>query len=290
MSEPRPNAPPDQHPAVRDYGLICMGSLTLMVAALVLRRPDPWALLPALLGALGLLFRWRAAPIIVLLAVLLVIWAWWLGTSPGRMLVYALGWVILIVRKFRGPLPRLGIGRGSHDVLPLSDLLLALSVLTYAAAQYRVQGLTRRLFPPPPRRRALAAVEGPEATKKAEELERRSPDGVKGREFVALLAGLAACGVGAAVFWDWLKDRVTDLEIPNFVWQGILALWLLGGAILIAAAALRYLAFRRMSAPEALLYLQDVLWRESRGEQRRLNRWLAWAWLRRRRREEGNAS
>jgi hypothetical protein len=60
--------------------------------------------------------------------------------------------------------------------------------------------------------------------------------------------------------------------------------------VLAVAALLRYLALRRMTPPEAGLYLQDVLWRETRREQRRLNRWLAWAWLRRRRREEREQS
>jgi hypothetical protein len=35
-----------------------------------------------------------------------------------------------------------------------------------------------------------------------------------------------------------------------------------------------------MTAEEATLFLQDVLWKETRGEQRRLNRWSAWARLR----------
>ena len=101
-----------------------------------------------------------------------------------------------------------------------------------------------------------------------------------------LLVALAACAVGAALFWSWLQGQETDLVILDTAWQGILVLWLLGGAVLAAASVLRYLALRRMTPAEAELYLQDVLWRETRGEQRRLNRWLAWAWLRRRRREE----
>jgi hypothetical protein len=32
-----------------------------------------------------------------------------------------------------------------------------------------------------------------------------------------------------------------------------------------------------MSPEEAALYLQDELWRQTRREQARLNRWLAWA-------------
>jgi hypothetical protein len=274
MSEAPTSVPPDQHPAARDYGLVCMGALTLMVAALVLRRPDPWVLLPALLGALGLMFRWRAGPVIVLLAVLLLLVAWWLGTSPGRIFVYALGWVLWLVGRFRGRLPPWRTGPLSRDILPASDFLLAVSVLTYAAAQYRLQGMTRRLFP----------------AKRGEDAACRSPALVTGREVMRLLASAVACGVGAALFWRWLQGRSTDLEISDPAWQGMLVGWLLGGGILAAATGLRYLALRRMSPAEAQLYLQDELWRETRREQRRLNRWLAWAWLRRRRREEREKS
>ena len=89
----------------------------------------------------------------------------------------------------------------------------------------------------------------------------------------------------ANLFWSWLRRRETELEVADAAWQGMLVLWLVGGGVLAVAAMLRYLALRRLTAPEAALYLQDVLWRETRGEQRRLNRWLAWAWLRRRRRD-----
>jgi hypothetical protein len=283
-SDSRTSAPPDQHAAVRDYGLVCMGALTLLVAGLVLRRPDPWVLLPALLGALGLLFRWRAGPVIVLLAVLLVLGSWWVGTSPGRMLTYALAFVVWLAGRLRGRLPVWRPGPESRDVIPVSDFLVTVSVLAYTAGQYRLQGLTRRLFPVVRLRRA------PEAAKKEEEVARRSPELVTGREVGGMLAGGAACGVGAALFWDWLQGQETELVILDTAWQGILVLWLVGGAVLLIAAGLRYLALRRMTRAEAQLFLQDVLWRETRGEQRRLNRWLAWAWLRRRRREEREQS
>jgi hypothetical protein len=283
MSEAETTEPLDQHPAVRDYGLVCMGALTLTVAALVLRRPDVWCLFPALLGGLGLVFRWRSGPVIVLLALVLLLTSWWLGTNPGMMLLYAVGWVVWLLRGLHGRLPIWRSGVPSRGIQPISDFLLALGLLAYAAGQYRLQGLTKSLFPPGPRRR------GPDA-KKVDEASRRSPDRVTGHEMGVLLVALTVCAVAASLFWSWLQEQDTDLEIADPAWQGILVLWLLGGTVLIVAAGLRYLALRRMTAQEAQLYLQDVLWRETRGEQRRLNRWLAWAWLRRRRREEKEQS
>ena len=66
---------------------------------------------------------------------------------------------------------------------------------------------------------------------------------------------------------------------------------LLGGlGLFVAVGVTRYWIWRRMTLAEATLFLQDVQWQETRGEQRRLNRWLAWARLRQGRREESGRS
>jgi hypothetical protein len=272
---------PEQHPAVRDYGLVCMGALTVMVLALVLRRPDGWVLLPAFLGALGLIFRWRAAPLIVLLTVALVLWSWWLGTNPGRLVLFVGVWVPRWL--LHGRLPHFDLGPSSHETLLQSDLLLAISLLTYAAAHYRVLGLTVRIFPADARLSRAAA-------KLAAKRQCRLPETVGRREVVTMLAALAACGGLAWLLWTWLRRQDTDFEITDPAWQGILALWLLGAGALAVGAVLRYVALRRMTPAEATLYLQDGLWRETPREQRRVNRWLAWANLLRRRREERKQS
>jgi len=46
---------------------------------------------------------------------------------------------------------------------------------------------------------------------------------------------------------------------------------------LLASSILNYLARRQMTRAEAELMLQDILWRETRREQRRIGRWLAWS-------------
>jgi hypothetical protein len=280
MSEPDTTRILDEHPAVRDHGLVCLGSLTLLIGALVLRRPDPWVLLPAFLGALGLLFRWRAAPVLLLLAVMLLLGSWWLGTDLGRLGTYATTWLRLwLTGWWPGRLPLSRSGPGWRGPLLVSDLLLAVSLLAYAAGHYRLQGLLVRLFPPDPRQ-ARVARRGPE------EASRRSPDLVSARELVVVLVVLTSCAGLASLLWARLKGQVTELEIDDAAWRGILVLWLLGAGVLVAAGLLRYLVLRRMTPPEAALYLQDVLWRETRREQSRLNRWLAWAWLRRRRQDK----
>ncbi|MFI4982666.1 MAG: hypothetical protein ACHQIO_20125 [Nevskiales bacterium] len=283
--------PADQHPGISRYSLLGMIALTLMIVALLLRRPDAWALFPALLGALALTFRWRAGPVIVLLAVILLLLAWRMRTDPGRLVLYSILWVRWWAADFDWW--RISLRRGGppwQGVLPFSDLLLALSLLAYAAGQYRLQGLTVRLFPPDWRRRRAAARQGPAQKQRYAELLRRPPQWVTIREFGILLAALAICGVLTSLLWTWLLGQETNLELDDPVWRGILVLWLLGGGLLIVAGGLRYLALRRMTPAEAQLYLQDLLWQQTRREQRRLNRWLAWAWLSRRRREEKEQS
>jgi hypothetical protein len=39
-----------------------------------------------------------------------------------------------------------------------------------------------------------------------------------------------------------------------------------------------------MGPAAAWIYLQDTLWRETRGEQRQMQRWLAWKKMRKRQR------
>jgi hypothetical protein len=280
----------DQHPAVRDYVLVGMGALTVMVAALLLRRPDGWVMLPAFLGALALMFRWRAGPVIVLLAVLALLASWWLGTNLGSLAATVLVWLWRLLNGFWVPLRFRRFQPPERGALPVADVLLALSLLTYAAAHYRLQGLVGSLFPSDPRQKRAAARQGKAELNRFKASLRRSPELVTVREIVLLLAALAVCVGLAHLGWTWLRVRETELALPDPVWRGVLVLWLLGGSVLAAAGVLRYLALRRMTPPEAALLLQDVLWRETRREQRRLNRWLAWAWLRRRRREDKEQS
>ena len=67
-----------------------MVALTLMVVALVLRRPDPWALLPALLGGAGAAVPLARGAADRAAGRGLLLWSWWLGTDPGWLVLYAL--------------------------------------------------------------------------------------------------------------------------------------------------------------------------------------------------------
>jgi hypothetical protein len=89
--------------------------------------------------------------------------------------------------------------------------------------------------------------------------------------------------------WAWLRRRTSQadltfvlspsirLHLYDSIWQLMVLLWLVSIVLIVAAGVLAYLGTRRLSPEEAALYLQDQVWRQTRREQARLNRWLTWA-------------
>ena len=72
------------HPAANDaagvgpYTLLCSAALLLLGLPLFLRGLGEWSLFPVLVGLLALVLRWRAGPVLVLLAL------FWLALPTGR--------------------------------------------------------------------------------------------------------------------------------------------------------------------------------------------------------------
>ena len=67
------------------------------------------------------------------------------------------------------------------------------------------------------------------------------------------------------------------IHIADAVWHLLLLLWLFAVVLIVLTSLTGYLGALRMTPAESALYLQDQLWRQTRREQARLNRWLAWA-------------
>jgi hypothetical protein len=247
----------------RIYQLVCFGSLAVLLLALVQRGITPdaiaedprrgAALLPVLVGAVGLLFRWRATPILLLL------------TLAGTVFFTADTWD------------------------PVGDLFLCAGALAYVVGFYRLQGMVQFIFPRDPRprpepprlrpgqppRRRWAPPEPPP---------RRSPGLATAGEFVLFLMALPAWPVLGLLAVQFL---VPDLEISGAgdsfgetlrkdLWPFRLLVWGGVAGMLVVSGLLSYLAWGRRTPAEAALLVQDVVWRETAWEQRRLSSWRAW--------------
>jgi hypothetical protein len=101
-----------------------------------------------------------------------------------------------------------------------------------------------------------------------------------------LVLGLPLWALLACLTWWGLTGWDPLFGIDDPVLFALLLLGTLGGAVALAGAVLRHRDWVRATPEEALLYLQDQLWRETARDQGRLNRWLVWARLRGRARKE----
>lgn len=246
-------------PSVRDYGLVSVFALLVLMVVLQQEELGLLSLLPFLIGLLGLLTNWSASPPLVLLLVTLGLAL--RNRIPG------------IPRRYDQP-PSL-----------LTELGLALSLLVYLVAAFRLRTLTRHAVPPRQRRKRAApraagrwALRGTPTGRSAHEV---------GAEIMVLLLTAAVATVLGYVLWGVvsLEERPPWLRFPRPVWRALLLVWAMAIALVVVNALQAYLKALFASREASLLALQDTLWTATRGEQRRTWRWLAWARLRRQRKE-----
>lgn len=245
MSAKQTPAGPWDEAAARAYGVVALAALGVLVVALVDKGFGLWALLPTLVGLLPLLLRWPGGP-------------------PA--LVFCLA--VLLIRGARE-----GVGISWSGRASVTDVVLAAAVLGYSVGSYRLRSLTVGIFPSEPRRSRGKRVPR----------QRRAGRLVSPKEVAALVLSLPAWTLGALVLWGVLPLGRGNPGLDPRLWRVIWLAWLWGWAGFLAWGAIGYVAARWMTAEEAGLFLQDELWKETRREQRRLGRWLAWAEIRRRR-------
>jgi hypothetical protein len=276
MPEEAPiDLPLEEPAAARHYALLCLLMLLVLTVQFVERMPDVWSVLPLLFGAAFLFVRWRDGPLVVLFLVA------WLLASEGYYGVVRDVLHDLLNEDFSH------FARQSRVEALFDDFLVAGAFLVYAVSYYRYLGFTRHLFPPDPRERTYAEAGFAERRRRLEEPQRRGPDTVTAREFLLLALALPLCLGGAWLLWNWLAD----VETRSYVFETVLAsalklLYLFGIPLLLFRAAVAYANQCRAHRGENAQFLQDQLWRETRREQGRVNRWLTWARLRAQRREE----
>jgi hypothetical protein len=195
-----------------------------------------------LIGALGVFYRVRLSPLYVLAAI----------AAPHVIESFMYG-----SQPFNANL------RGVRS-LNLADVLLCMASLTYFIGQYRLQGLRFGLVP------------------KGDALPVRSHRSLNPAELIALIFVVPSFALLAEIGYLTLMRPWGVLDVDPRLRQLLLVVWALLLAVFLSAHAFRYWRRLRMDRVTALVLLQDVLWNETRGEQRRINRWLAWMKLRKR--------
>jgi hypothetical protein len=103
------------------------------------------------------------------------------------------------------------------------------------------------------------------------------------QEIAAFVLALPLAALTAQVLWQFLQQP-WQLDVwPQRLLRLVALIWLLAVGMLVIGACLAQWRRRQMDATAARMLLQDSLWRETRREQSRVFRWLAW----RRNREQG---
>jgi hypothetical protein len=194
------------------------------------------------LGVLSLLYRFRLSPMLVLGLLVL----------PILIEQYNRNQFNLDIRSFHG--------------LEVTDIMLCVATLTYLIAQYRLHGLRFGVLPPDSRLSAEQAA--------------RSETSLSTAELLGLIVPVPACALLAQIACMVLRQQWAVLDLPPR-WKQFLAIaWTLLLIMFLAGHAFRYWRRLQMDVATARLMLQDILWHEIRGEQRRINRWLVWRKLR----------
>jgi hypothetical protein len=246
------------------YIILCGASLALAVLVLLGQGQSPMVCLVILLiGLVGVVTRMSLAPVIVVL------------TVAAYQLVGQLTW----------DAPRGSWQLQTRGSFVISDILLAAAVLGYVIGHYRLQGLSRHIFPPDLRLRVLHRYTRPvgQAGNMPAIERKRAVHLVTPAELTLLVLSLPFWALAAQLVWHYLAQTRDVLGREHKVdeWNAgvvrtIVLVTILTATLVTVAALLRYLRRRRMTEEEARLMMQDTLWNETRGEQRRFARWLTW--------------
>jgi hypothetical protein len=263
-----------REPGVQVYLVIALAALGVLVFVQMSQR---YSLLGQFLtlvffvtGLLGILFRFRVAPVLLLV-------------------LFDLDELFLVAREFINH-PQyvlssnldFGYGFGTFQPLRADTLMLCVGFLAYCAAQYRLQSLAYAIFPPDPRQVEDLDTRAAHPAPRRPVRLKRSPGLVGADEMILLLAGLPFCALLAQFCWIVLRQPAINIfRLPFPLSRVLFVGWVLVVGVAMVSAVLSYWRWAQLSPEQATLLLQDDLWRETRGEQRRLNRRLAGWWLRR---------
>jgi hypothetical protein len=274
--QPDAAGPSQQHGkpgAEQTYNLICLAALLVLLLTVVQRsKLDYIAILPVLIGVIGLVTHWISVP---------------------PVFVFVLAWVLMAPRLFHGGQPHRVHGEqwvltASFPRFQVADLILCAAAFTFLAAYYRLIALSRHIFPADPK--SKQGFHGPgrwlaSNPSLAGGNWRRSTSAVAPDEllyfFLSVLGWTALARVGQMA----LGAAKNPLGLEPSIWQALLLVWFLGSCLLIARTWIGYLRLSRLTTEQARMLLEDELWHNTRGEQRFLLRWTAWLTLKRHQKE-----
>jgi hypothetical protein len=259
---------PNRSSAARRYQLIALLALLLIFVVLLESGEEMMSLIVLLLGAVAIAFRWAIGPALVLLLLMLSLTDW-------RQLFRNLE------RLISPRASRLFYWDGMTGATPLTEVVLAMAVLAFVIAQYRLLSLTRNAFPPDGRRPTPGPGPAPPPQLRDARLLEENE--------IAFLAVTLPLWTGIAFFFWFAMSlyRVDWFGLTPEAWRILLTIWLAGAGLIGTRAIVGYLGLRRATEAEARLYLQDQIWRQTRREQARIDHWLTRARMRAQQREEG---
>ncbi|MCS7046164.1 MAG: hypothetical protein NZO58_07400 [Gemmataceae bacterium] len=209
-------------------------------------------------GGVGLAAQVRAAPIFMLLVL-------GVGQAANRL-------VLLQTFAFDEHRP----------LLHPRDLTLAMGLLAYLAGHYRLLSLAVAIVPPEPRWR-LRLPTLPRGRRRQEEIPESLPRDSRSltpAEIARFAVVLPIGALAGQLLWWLVQQRWTPYVLPVRLHRLIALIWIVVLGAVVAAAVFTHWRRRHMDRGAARLLLQDMLWRETRREQRRIFRWLAWRRLR----------
>jgi hypothetical protein len=266
-----------------DYLILCYVGLFVILLALISRNFGTASIIPVLVGVIGLVFQWNSGPVLLLLSLVWVFLADSLGMTP-------MSFAAAIVSAVFGPLLGLHLNpqyrsfprARPRDAVPFLDLILCLGVIAYCAGHYRLQSIMSLILPIDPRKKDPQSKEQlgfwlwrsrPQPVK-----EMRPKDLVGLKEMAGLILTIPVCAAVAELSWIvlMLSKGGRSLDMPGGLWRTILLTWIFGLGLLIAGFFINYFSLKKRLQSELLVANQDILWQETRIEQRRIARLLAW--------------
>jgi LPXTG-motif cell wall-anchored protein len=250
-----PTPPTPSQSGVVAYTFLCLTALLAMVLVLMENEHELlFIVLLAAVGAVGVMARWRAAPLLLLLGLAVL------------ELYYRATWT------------HYSRGFDWRDTV-FTDAVLCAAVLAYSAGQYRLVALSHSVFPIDTRRRPMRVP-------RSKLRQQRSPHLPQTGEIVALAITAAGVAVAVSLYWLVLSVIPAPLGMMHGLWRGLLLIFTMGLTTAGIGAVVVYVDWLKATPTEHLLFLQDQAWRETRREQNRINRYLTWARLRGQRRKE----